>query len=60
MEDAVELFAQKISRSYELGGTDSEASQGWLLKFRECSKRLFSSVKTLIDWIANKIPPWAA
>ena len=42
------------------GGTKSEYLQGWLFKFGEDRKRLYTSVETLIDWIANTITPWAA
>ena len=42
------------------GGTDSEALQGWLLKFGGDSKRLRTSVENFVDWISNGIPPWAA
>ena len=42
------------------GGTESEALQGWLLKFREDSKRLRTSVETFVDWLSNGSPPWAA
>ena len=40
--------------------TDSEALQGWLLKFEEDSKRLRTSVETFFDWISNKSLPLAA
>ena len=37
-----------------------EALKGWILKFREDSKKLLTSVETSVDWIANKSPPWAS
>ena len=39
---------------------DSEALQGWILKFRENSKRICTSVETFFKWIYNGIPPWVA
>ena len=39
---------------------DSEALKGWILKFREDSKKLLTSVETSVDWIANQNPPWTA
>ena len=42
------------------GGTDPEALQGWLLKSREDIKRLCASIKTFINWLSNRSPPWAA
>ena len=42
------------------GGTDSEALQGWLLKFGQDSTRLCNIVETSVDWLANGSPPWAA
>ena len=39
---------------------DSEALQGWILKFRDHIKKLHISVESFVDWIDNKIPPWAA
>ena len=50
----------KLSGSSGTGGTDSEYLQGWLLKFREDSKKLRTSVKFFFDWIANRSPTWAA
>ena len=58
-EDVVKLVACKLSGIACTGGTDSEALQGWLLKFREDRKKLRISVKYFVDWLANKIPPWA-
>ena len=40
-EDVFELVARKISGSAGPGCTDSEALQGWLLKFRDHSKKNF-------------------
>ena len=39
---------------------DSEALQRLVLIFREDRKILHTSVKTSVDWLANKSPPWAA
>ena len=44
MEDVVKLVAQNLLGSLVTGGTDSEALQGWLLKFGEDSKKLCISV----------------
>ena len=59
-EEAVESVAQKLSGSSVPGGTDSEALQGWLLKFGEDSTRLHTIVETFVDWLSNGSPPWAA
>ena len=40
------------------GGKDLEALQGLILKFGEYSKILRTSVKTFVDWLANKSPSW--
>ena len=45
-EKAVESVAQKLSGSSGPGGTDSEAIQGWIIKFGEDSTRLRTSVET--------------
>ena len=42
------------------GGTESEALQGWLLKFGEDITILRTSVETFVDWLSNGSPPWAA
>ena len=59
-EDVVKLITPKLWGGYGPGGTDSETLQQWLLKIREDSKRLYTSVETFVDQIANGIPPWAA
>ena len=56
-EDAVKLVAQKRLGTSGLGGMDSEALQGWLIKFGEDIKRLSNNVGTLVDWLSNGIPP---
>ena len=58
-EETVKLVAGKLLGSSIPGGTDSEALQGWLLKFGE-STRLRTSVDTFMDWLVNESPPWAA
>ena len=58
-EDVVESFMRKLSGSSNPGGTDSEALQGCLLKSREYTKILSTSVENFSNWIANGIPPWA-
>ena len=52
-EDVVKLVAQKISRRLLPNGMDSEALQGWLLKFGENSKKLLISLEMFVDWISN-------
>ena len=47
-EEAVESVARKISGSSGPGGTDYEALQVWLMKFREYSTRLRNSVETFV------------
>ena len=59
IKDTVKLVARKLWGDYVPGGTDSEALQGWLLKFKEYSKILRNSVETFIEWLANGIPPLA-
>ena len=56
MEDAVESVARNFLESSGNGSTDSEALQGWLLKFGEDSKRLLTIVETFINWLANRSP----
>ena len=58
-KDGVESFMRKLLGSSGPGGTGSEALQGWLLKSREYTKRLRTSVENFSDWISNGIPPWA-
>ena len=41
-------------------GTDSEALQGWLLKFREDRKKICTRVGNVFNWLVNQSPPWAA
>ena len=59
-EEAVESVARKLPGSSVPGGTDSEDIQVWLLKLREDSIRMRTSVENLVDWLANGSPPWAA
>ena len=47
----------KRSESSGPRGMDSEALQGWLLKFGEDGTRLRTSVETFVDWLANGSPP---
>ena len=56
----VKLVAKKLSGILVPGCMYSEALQGWFLKFRGDSKKLFISVEILIEWLANKNPPCAA
>ena len=60
MEDVVESFARKLLISSGNGGMDSEALQEWLLKSREDSKKLCTSIEIFIDCLANHSLPWAA
>ena len=53
MEDLVESIAPKLLGILVPGGTDLEALQGWLLKFGEDRKKLFTSVEIFVDWIVN-------
>ena len=48
-EDAVELVRWKLLGSSSPGDMDSEALQGWKLKFEYNSKRLRTSVVTSVD-----------
>ena len=59
-EEDVELVARKFSGISGPGGTESEALQGWPLKFGEDSTRLRNSVENFVDWLANGNSPWAA
>ena len=59
-EEAVEVVVWKYSGSSDLGGTDSEALQGWLLKLGEEITRLRNSVESFVDWLANGNLTWAA
>ena len=56
MEEAVDSVAQKLLGRSGPGGTDSEALQGYLIKFGEDSTRLRNSVETFVDWLANESP----
>ena len=59
-EEAIELVARNLSGSSGPGGMDSEALQGWLMKFREDSTRLRTIVETFVGWLANGSLPWEA
>ena len=48
-EDVVESAAQKLSGGSGPGYTDSEALQGWLLKFGEGNKKLCIGVEIFVD-----------
>ena len=41
MEDVVELVVRKLLGGLDPRGTDSEALQGWILKFREERKKSY-------------------
>ena len=59
-EDEVKSLTQKLWGSYGSGGTDSEALQGWILKFGEDRKRLNTIMETFVDWLSNGSPSWEA
>ena len=59
MEEAVESVAQNFSGISGLGGTDSEASQGWLMEFGKESTRLRTSVETFVELLTNGGLHWA-
>ena len=54
-EDTVESVVQKLSGDSCLGGADSEAIHGWILKLWEDRKRLRTSVE-FFNWTANGSP----
>ena len=56
-EEAVESVAHKLLGSSGPGGTESEALQGWFLKYGEDSTRIRTSVENFMDWLANRSPP---
>ena len=58
-EESVEYVARKRLGSSGLGGTGSEALQGWLLKFGDDSTRLRTIFGNLVDWLANGSSLWA-
>ena len=55
-EEAVELVARKILGGSVPGDTDSEALQGWTLKFGDYSTRICTRVENFVDWLANRSP----
>ena len=59
MDDVVKLVTQKLLGSLGPGGTDSEALQGWLIKFGEDIK-ICTSIEIFVNWITNKSPTWGA
>ena len=59
-EGVVKLVAREFWGSAGLGGTDSEALQGWLLKFGDHNKKLCISVETSVDWLSNRSLTWVA
>ena len=59
-EDGVKSVAQKRSESSVPGGTDSEALQGWILKFGEVSKIIHNRLETFVDWLGNGRMSWQA
>ena len=59
-EEAVESVACNLLGGSFTEGMDSEALQGWLLKFGEDRTRLRTSEETFIDWLANGRTPWEA
>ena len=58
-EVSVEYVARKRLGSSGLGGTGSEALQGWLLKCGDDSTRLRTIFGNLVDWLANGSSLWA-
>ena len=59
-EEAVESVARKFLGRSGPGGTNSEALQGWLLKFGDDSTRLRNSIENFVDWLSNGSPPCVA
>ena len=53
-EEVVGLVARKRSGREGPNGTNSEALQGWLLKFGDHRKKLLISVESFADWLANQ------
>ena len=60
MESVVKSVARKLYGIIGTGGIDSEALQGWLLKFWYHRKKLCVSVESFVAMLANQNPPWAA
>ena len=59
-EDVVKSVARKLLGSAGAGGTDLDALQGWLIKFKDHSKKLHVSVETFVEWLADRSPSCAA
>ena len=59
-EDVFESVAHKFPGVSGPSGTESDALQGWLLKFKEDIKKLRVSVENFVDWLSNQNPPWAS
>ena len=53
MEDVVELVTRKLLGSLGPGVMNSEALQGWILKFGEDSKKIGTSVEIIINWLSK-------
>ena len=53
-EDVVDSVAQKLSRRAGSSGMDSEALQGWLLKFGDHSRKLCVNVKYFVNYLTEK------
>ena len=59
-EDVVKSVARKLLGSAGAGGTDLDALQGWLIKFKDHSKKLHVSVETFVEWLVDRSPSCAA
>ena len=58
------MWSNRSRRNFQGGSgpgyIDSEALQGWLLKFGEGNKKLCIDVEMFVDWLANQSLPWIA
>ena len=58
--NTVASVARKLSGAAGTGRTDLVSLQYWLLRFGVASAELRKVVGEFGDWMANRLPPWAA
>jgi hypothetical protein len=58
--DTISKVAWNLSGGGGPGRVDAAGLQQWLLRFGKHSKKLREELADFCQWMANKMPPWAA
>jgi hypothetical protein len=59
-DDDLTAIARHLHGAAGLGGTDAYTLKRWLLHHRDHSTKLRTALCHLIEWVSNRLVPWAA